>query len=184
MGRASVAFSKGGPGRALGAWAEQLATEAGFHGSPPGPRPICSREPPGVPQTRSLGLRRVPGGSVGQRGAAAPPTGRWTGPQGSLAPVPSLRPTWSPGEGAVLGAGVRGEPRPARCSVQGLPGGSGATETSGGPGAARITRPSRPVGLPPSRERIPPRDPESPGLGPAHASAPCTEASPTGRPTP
>lgn len=167
-GQGLCGFLRGGPGRALGAWAGQLAVEAGFRGSPPGPRPVGSREPPGVPQSRTLGLRRVPGGGVGQRPC---PRGGGRALRAAWHPSPLCAPPRSPGEGAVLGAGVRGEPHLAPCSVQGLPGGSGATETSGAPGAARMTRPSCPVGLPPSRERIPPRDPESPGLGPAHASA-------------
>ena len=61
----------------------------------------------------------------GQRGAAAPPAGRWMGPQGSLTPSPLCTPPQSPREGAVLGAGVRGEPRPPDALSRGCLGAQG-----------------------------------------------------------
>lgn len=117
------------------------------------------------------------------REAAAPrPAGGGTSPQGACPPPLSAPCPRAPEQRGCTWGG-RGGPSPAGPvpTVQ-LPGGSGATETSGAPGAARTFAPSlchvvQPMGLPRSREHIPPCDPESPGLGPARTSATCTEAS-------
>lgn len=178
-GRASVAFSEGGRagrwGPGQGSWPRRLV----FMALPQVPAPSAPESRPGVsgaggspiPQTRSLGLRRLghPGGGVRQRLRLR---GGRTGPQGACPASPLCALPWSPGaEGAAHGAAVRGEPRPAQCPLSSCPGAQGRQKLRDD---SPIPAPCvvQPMGLPGSREHIPPCDPESPGLGPARTSPP------------